>query len=144
MVAKQQIIQRNIKITKFGGRKMKLDEFRPSQLFPGFFSLPNMFDNLKEAFLAYILRTKVVGQSSPIPSPIRLQGLMLRWMRRIHLVLHFNFCLRRWMRRIHLVLYFSASHAMVDATHPASLLLPSFARDGGRDGPTSLLRLHAG
>ena len=132
MVAKQQIIQRNIKITKFGGRKMKLDEFRPPQLFPGFFPLPNILDNLKEAFLAYILRTKVVGQSSPIPSPNRLQGLMLRWMRRIHLVLHFNFCLRRWMRRIHLVLYFSAcmrwwtrriqlhfyfpvSHAMADA-----------------------------
>jgi len=106
---------------------MKLDEFRPPQLCRGFFPLPNMLDNLKEAFLAYILRTKVVGQSSPIPSPIRLQGLMLRW-----------------MRRIHLVLYFSASHAMVDATHPASLLLPSFARDGGRDGTTSLLRLHAG
>jgi len=97
---------------------MKLDEFPPPQLFRGFCPIPNMLDNLKEAFLAYILRTKVVGQSSPIPSPNRLQGLMLRWMRRIHLILHFNFaceggcdastlssisqlCMRGWMRRIH-------------------------------------------
>ena len=69
---------------------MKLDEFRPPQLCRGFFPLPNMFDDLKEAFLAYILRTKVVGQSSPISNPNQLQGLMLGWMRRIHLVLHFS------------------------------------------------------
>ena len=70
-----------------------------------------MLDDLKEAFLAYILRTKVVGQSSPISNPNQLQGLMLGWMRRIHLVLHF-----------------SASHARVDASHPPRPPLLSFAQ----------------
>ena len=80
-----------------------------------------MLDDLKEAFFAYILRKKVVGQSSPIPSPNRLQGLMLRWMRRIHLVLHFNFL-----------------PAKVDATHPALSSISQLACDGGRDASSLL------